>query len=65
MWWKKKMNCFYDKTKGRAVVGMVIGKHTTRRWTMNAFAYMLDTAHSNTHTVFKKIKHDIHNFDFI
>ena len=60
------MNCFYDKTKGRAdVVGMVIGKYTTRRWTMNAFAYMLDTAHSNANTVFKKIKHDIHTFDFI
>ena len=61
---------FYDKTKGGVdVVDMVIGKYTTkyktRRWTMNAFAYMLDTARTNAHTVFKEIKHDIRTFDFI
>ena len=32
---------------------------------MNAFAYMLDTACTNAHTVFKEIKHDISTFDFI
>ena len=69
---RKKPNtiCFYDKTKGGVdVVDMVIGKYTnkykTRRRTMNAFAYMLDTARTNAHTVFKEIKHDIRTFDFI
>ena len=69
---RKKPNtiCFYDKTKGGAdVVDMVIGKYTTkyktRRWTMNVFAYALDTARTNTRTVFKEIKHDIRTFDFI
>ena len=69
---RKKPNtiCFYDKTKGGVdVVHMVIGKYTnkykTRRRTMNAFAYMLDTARTNAHTVFKEIKHDIRTFDFI
>ena len=69
---RKKPNtiCFYDKTKGGVdVVDMVIGKYTnkykTRRRTMNAFAYMLDTARTNVHTVFKEIKHDIRTFDFI
>ena len=69
---RKKPNtiCFYDKTKGGVdVVHMVIGKYTnkykTRRPTMNAFAYMLDTARTNAHTVFKEIKHDIRTFDFI
>ena len=69
---RKKPNtiCFYDKSVGGAdVVDMVIGKYTTkyktRRWTMNAFAYMLDTARTNAHTVFKEIKHDIRTFDFI
>ena len=51
------------------VVDMVIGKSTTkykiRRWTMDAFAYMPDTARTNAHTVFKEIKHDIRTFDFI
>ena len=61
---------FYDKTKGGVdVVDMVIGKYTTkyktRRWTMNAFDYMLDTACASAHTVFKEIKHDIRTFDFI
>ena len=32
---------------------------------MNALAYMLDTASTNAHTVFKEIKHDIRTFDFI
>ena len=54
---------------GVDVVDMVIGKFTTkyktRRWTMNAFAYMPDTARTNAHTVFKEIKHDIRTFDFI
>ena len=54
---------------GVDVVDMVIGKYTTkyktRRWTLNAFAYMLDTARTNAHTVFKEIKHDIRTFDFI
>ena len=69
---RKKPNtiCFYDKTKGGVdIEDMVIGKYTTkyktRMWTLNAFAYMLDTARTNAHTVFKKIKHDIHAFDFI
>ena len=69
---RKKPNtiCFYDKTKcGVDVADVVIGKYTTkyktRRWTMNAFAYMLDTARTNAHTVFKEIKHDIRTFDFI
>ena len=69
---RKKPNtiCFCDKTKrGVDAVDMVIGKYTTkykiRRWTMNAFAYMLDTTRTNAHTVFKEIKHDIRTFDFI
>ena len=69
---KKNPNpiCFYDKTKGVFdFVGMVIGKYITkyktRRWTMNVFAYMLDTARTNARTVFKEIKHDICTFDFI
>ena len=69
---RKKPNTiyFYDKSVGGAdVVDMVIGKYTTkyktRRWTMNAFDYMLDTARANAHTVFKEIKHDIRTFDFI
>ena len=62
--------CFYDKTKGGVdVVDMVIGKYTTkyktRRWTINVFAYMLHTACTNAHTVFKEIKHDIPTFDII
>ena len=32
---------------------------------MNAFAYMIDTARTNAHTVFKEIKHDVLTFDFI
>ena len=32
---------------------------------MNAFPYMLDTARTNAHIVFKEIKHDIRTFDFI
>ena len=32
---------------------------------MNAFAFMLDTAHKNAHTVFTEIKQDICTFDFI
>ena len=32
---------------------------------MNAFFYMIDTARTNAHTVFKEIKHDIRTFDFI
>ena len=69
---RKKPNtiCFYDKTKcGVDVADVVIGKYTTkyktRRWTMNAFAYMLDTVRTNAHTVFKEIKYDIRTFDFI
>ena len=69
---RKKPNtiCFCDKTKrGVDAADMVIGKYTTkykiRRWTMNAFAYMLDTTRTNAHTVFKEIKHDIRTFDFI
>ena len=54
---------------GADVVDMVIGKCTTkyktRRRTMTVFAYMLDTARTNAHTVFKEIKHDIRTFDFI
>ena len=62
--------CFYDKAKGSVdVVDMVIGKYNTkyktRKWTMNAFAYMLDAARTNAHTIFKEIEHDIHTFDFI
>ena len=60
---RKKPNtiCFYDKTKGGAdVVDMVIGKYIikykTRRWTMNAFAYILDNADTNAHIVSKEIK---------
>ena len=69
---RKKPNtiCFYDKTKcGVDVADVVIGKYTTkyktRRWTMNAFAYMLDTVRTDAHTVFKEIKYDIRTFDFI
>ena len=69
---RKKQNtiCFYDKTKGGFdVVDMVNSKYTikykTRGWKMNAFAYLLDTARTNAHTVFKEIKHDIRTFDFI
>ena len=69
---RKKPNTiyFYDKSVGGAdVVDMVIGKYTTkyktRRWTMNAFAYMLDTVRTDAHTVFKEIKYDIRTFDFI
>ena len=54
---------------GADVVDMVIGKCIikckTRRWTMNVFAYMLDTVRTNAHTVFKDIKHEIRSFDFI
>ena len=54
---------------GADVVDMVIGKctakHETRRLNMNVFAYMLDTARTNAHSVFKEIKHDICTFDFI
>ena len=32
---------------------------------MNAFAYMLDIARKNPHTVFKEIKLDIRTFNFI
>ena len=32
---------------------------------MNTFAFMLDAAHENAHTVFKEIKQDIFTFDFI
>ena len=32
---------------------------------MNAFFYMIDTARTNAHTVFKEIKHDILIFYFI
>ena len=61
---------FMKKTKvGVDVVDMVIGKYATkyktRKWTMNALAYMLDTARTNAHTIFKEIKHDINTFDFI
>ena len=69
---RKKPNtiCFHDKTKcGADVADVVIGKYTTkyktRRWTMNAFAYMLDTVRTDAHTVFKEIKYDIRTFDFI
>ena len=69
---RKKLNsiCFYDKTKGGVdVVDMVICKYTTkyktRRWTINIFVYMLNTARTNAHTVYKEIKHDIRTFDFI
>ena len=60
----------YDKMKGGIDgVDMVIGKHTTkyktRRWIINTFAYMLDTARTNAYTVLKEIKHEIRTFHFI
>ena len=66
----KNRTPFVFMMKGGAdVVDMVIGKCTTkyktRRRTMTVFAYMLDTARTNAHTVFKEIKHDIRTFDFI
>ena len=49
---RKKPNIiFYDQMKGGG--------------NMNVFAYMLDTACTNAHTVFREIKHDICTFDFI
>ena len=67
---KPNTNCFYDKTKGGVdFVDMVIGKYTskykTRRWIINTFAYMLDTARTNAYTAFREIKHEIRTFDFI
>ena len=50
---------FYDHTKGGVdVVDLISAKMLTRmktrRWTLNVFAFMLDTAHTNAKTIVKE-----------
>ena len=50
---------FYDHTKGGVdVVDLISAKMltrmTTRRWTLNVFAFMLDTARTNAKTIVKE-----------
>ena len=52
---------FYDKTKGGVdIVDYVSGFLSTptksRRWPMNAFCYMLDTARTNARTLHNEVK---------
>ena len=54
---------FYDRTKGGVdVMDMMAGIHTTRfksrRWTMNALAYVLDTERTNMFTLWNEIYSD-------
>ena len=55
---KPHVIAFYDRTKGGVdVMDMISGHFTTkfktRRWTMNTLAYMLDTAKTNSFTIFR------------
>ena len=50
---------FYDHTKGGVdVVDLISAKMSTRmktrRWTLNVFAFMLDTARTNAKTIVKE-----------
>ena len=63
---------FYDRTKGGVdVMDMMAGIHTTRfksrRWTMNALAYVLDTVRTNMFTLWNEIHSDnkMGSFDFV
>ena len=61
----------YDRTKSEVdVMGMIAGIHNTRFksriWTMNALAYVLDTARTNMFTLWNEIHSDnkMGSFDF-
>ena len=63
---------FYGRTKGGLdVIDMMAGIHTTRfksrRWTMNALVYVLDTVRTNTFTLWNEIHSDskMGSFDFV
>ena len=69
---KPHVICFYDRTKGGVdVMDMMAGtyscRYKSRRWTANAFAYILDTVRTNSTTLFREIKPEekISSFDFL
>ena len=50
---------FYNHTKGEVdvvdlVSAKILTRMKTRRWTLNVFAFLLDTAHTNAKTIVKK-----------
>ena len=60
---KSHVMTFYDRTKGGLhVMHMMAGIHTTRfksrRWTMNALVYVLDTVKINKFTLWNEILND-------
>ena len=59
----------YDHTKGRVdVVDLISTRHSTRikskRWPLNAFAFILDTVQTNANTVLADNKSSFSNFEF-
>ena len=50
---------FYNQTKGEVdvvdlVSAKILTRMKTRRWTLNVFAFMLDTARTNAKTIVKE-----------
>ena len=69
---KPHVIAFYDRTKeGVDVMDMIAGffttKFKTRRWTLNALAYILDTAKTNALTIYRDIHPGIkeRSFEFV
>ena len=69
---KPHVIAFYDRTKGGVdVMDMIAGNYTTkfktRRWTMNTLAYILDTAKTNTLTIFRDLHPNtrMSSFEFV
>ena len=69
---KPHVIAFYDRTKGGVdVMDMIAGNYTTkfktRRWTMNTLAYILDTAKTNSLTIFRDLHPNtrMSSFEFV
>ena len=69
---KPHVIAFYDRTKGGVdVMDMIAGNYTTkfktRRWTMNTLAYILNTAKTNSLTIFRDLHPNtrMSSFEFV
>ena len=69
-WCKLHVLVMYDHTKGGVdVVDLISTNHSTRikskRWPLNAFAFILDTVQTNAKTILADNKSSLSNFEFI
>ena len=67
-WKKPNVHVFYDHTKGGVdVVDLYSSHHSTRvkskRWPVNALAFILDTARTNSKTILADNGNKMYNFD--